>query len=144
MPETSKKKLGEIDLKILDARLNGFSFCQLNNKEVRNVTDQIMLKAAAICGTPTPETEFFAEIISNEIESYLKEFGFGELTLAEITLAFRLNTRYALKMPTGLEVEPVRFLGSCFNVDYLSNILTNYMVYRNSLDRRLQNYLEGY
>ncbi len=74
---------------------------------------------------------------------YLNEFGYGELTLQEIILAFRLNTHGGLRYPSGLEVERVPFSGVCFNVDFLAKVLANYMAFRNLLDRKFENFLDG-
>lgn len=137
-------RLTEIDRQIIAARLDGFSITQLDESTTRTTADQIMLQAAAIVGCPTPETEFFAEVLSNTMMSYLKKFGFGELTLAEIILAIELNTQAEFRFPSGLEVEKVSFFGVCFNIDFLSRILSNYMIFRNHLDRKLQNFIDGH
>jgi len=143
LPETGMR-LSEIEHQIIACRLSGISFCQLSEKDIRITTDKIILNAAAITGCPTPETEFFAEILSEQIAIYIDQFGFGELTYDEIILAFRLNTKGGLRHPSGLEIERVDFFGSCFNVDYLSKILSNYMTVRNYLDRKFENFIDGY
>jgi hypothetical protein len=38
----------------------------------------------------------------------------------------------------------VEFRGNCFNVDFVSNVLSAYMSMRNSVDRKLQNQIDGY
>lgn len=143
LPETGIK-MTEIENQIIECRLAGLSFCQLDQKAIRVITDKIILNAAAITGCPTPETEFFAEILSEQISIYLEQFGFGELTYEEIILAFRLNTKGGLRHPSGLEIERIEFFGSCFNVDYLSRVLSNYMTLRNYLDRKFENFIDGY
>jgi len=144
MPETSRSKLTEVEIKILEARQDGFSFAQLDKAHVRLAADKIILKAAAICGCPTPETDFFAEILTTEIDDYINQFGFGELTVSEIILSMRLNTSHNLKKPPHLEVFAIAFSGACINVDFLSKMLGNYLIYRNSLDRKLQNFIDGH
>lgn len=106
--------------------------------------DKILLSGAAITGAPLPVTEFFANIISNEIYIHLTEFGRGELTLSEVLLAIRINSKGEIRMPSGSPMEQVMFYGNCFHVDFLSKILYNYMLLRNSLDRKFENYLDGY
>jgi hypothetical protein len=137
-------KFLEVELRIIESRLNGLSFCQLEGNNLRVATDQILLSGAAISGCPLPHTEGFAEILSNEIIEFVNEYGYGELTLEEILTALRLNARGGLKLPTGIEVEHVPFSGNCFNVVYLSKVLSNYKTFRDILERRLQNFIDGY
>jgi hypothetical protein len=144
LPETNGLRLTELERRIIDARLIGLSLNQLESTELKTSADQIMLQAAAITGCPFPQTDFFAGILANTMMDYLKDFGFGELTLEEIILAMKLNTKGGLRLPSGLEVDKVVFTGLCFNVDFLSKILSNYMVFRNSLDRKFENFIDGY
>jgi len=103
-----------------------------------------MLRGAAICGCSVPSTEFFAEIIAEELLTFISEFGYKELTFEEILLAMRMNAKGGFKFPTGLELEVVPFFGNCFNVDYFSKVILNYMTIRKFLDRKLQNIIDGY
>lgn len=137
-------RLTEIERRIVAARLDGFSVIQLDGAAARTTGDQIMLQAAAIVGCPTPQTDFFAEVLTTAMMNYLKDFGYGELTLSEIILAIQLNTQGGLRFPSGLEVEKVPFFGVCFNIDFLSRILSNYMIFRNHLDRKFENFIDGY
>lgn len=140
----AKLKLNEVEQKIIKSRLDGVSFCQLAEKEIRFTADKIILNAAAISGCPTPETDFFADILTNQIKEYINEFGFAELTVAEIILAFQLNTRGGLKNLTGLEIDKIHFAGNCFNIDFMASVLANYLAIRNHLDRKLENFIDGY
>lgn len=144
IPETSKVKLTDVEKQIISGRLDGLSICQLTDDEQKLVADEIILKAAYIVGCPTPLTDFYADGLSKEMIEYINQFGFGELTLSEIILALRLNTKGGLKFPTGVDIEKVIFAGTCFNVDFLSRVLSNYMALRNILDRKLENYIDGY
>lgn len=130
--------------KVIEARLTGLSFCQIEESKLRWHIDQIMLRGAAISGCIVPGTEFFAEIIGEELSEFILNFGYKDLTYAEILLALRINSKGGYKYPTGIELEPVVFFGNCFNVDYFSKVLSNYMAIRNMLDRKLQNVIDGY
>lgn len=144
MPETNGLRITEVEHRIIGARLNGLSLSQLDGDEIKTTADQIMLQAAAITGCPFPQTEFFASVLTDTMMDYLKEFGFGELTFDEIVLAMKLNTKGGLRLPTGLEIDKVAFTGTCFNIDFLSKMLSNYMVFRNNLDRKFENFIDGY
>lgn len=122
----------------------GLSFCQLEPNDVRVATDKILLKGAAICGCKLPQTEGFAEVISDEITIFILEHGYSQLTEEEIFLSLRINARGELKFPSGVEVEQVQFSGNSMNIDYLSKVLSNYMKLRNILDRKFQNHIDGY
>lgn len=135
--------LNEFENKIIKARLESVSFCQIEEEKVRWHIDQIMLKGAAISGCPLPNTEFFADVISEEIKAFILEFGYEELTYAEIILALRINSKGGLRYPSGIELEQVTFFGNCFNVDYFAKVLSNYMAIRNIMDRKFQNFIDG-
>lgn len=143
MPE-EKLKLTEAEKKIIKNRLTGLSFFQLPDEELRFTADKIILNAAAISGCSMPVTDFFADVLTSQINEYINGFGFRELTVGEIILAFQLNTKGGLRHPSGLEIEKVHFSGNCFNIDFLSGVLTNYLALRNHLDRKLENFIDGY
>lgn len=143
MPE-DKLKLTEAEKKIIKNRQIGLSFSQLPENELRFTADQIILNAAAISGCPTPLTDFFAEVLTSQMNEYINDFGFNELTVSEIVLAFQLNTKGGLRHPSGLEIDKVHFSGTCFNIDFMSGVLSNYMALRKHLDRKLENFLDGY
>lgn len=141
---TGLKKISEPEEKIFKGRLNGRSFCELAGNDLQASVDQIMLRGAAISGCNLPGTDFFAQIISQEIITFINEYGYSELTMAEILTAMRLNAKGGLRWPGGDYIEKVYFSGNCFNIDYLSKILSNYKSLRDYLDRRLQNLIDGY
>ena len=74
---------------------------------------------------------------------YILNYGYAELTYSEILLALRINSKGGYRFPTGIELEPVTFFGNCFNIDYFSKVISNYMAIRNLLDRKLQNIIDG-
>jgi hypothetical protein len=137
-------KINSVEDLILKSRLDGYSFCQLSKEKKRYATDNIMLRGAAISGCALPETEFFATYISEELEIFISDFGFEELTLSELLLALRLNSKNEMKYTSGDEITNVQFSGKCFNVDFFSKVLRNYMILRNNLDRKIQNHIDGY
>jgi len=137
-------KLTELEKLIIEARLDGQSFSLMDEVNQRHSCDQIMLKGAAISGCSLPQTDFFAEIISNQICEFIVKFGYGELTLNEIILALQMNAKIGLRYPSGAEVEQSVFIGNCFHVDFLGKVLYNYMSLRNLLDNKFKNVIDGY
>lgn len=135
-------KLTEAERKIIDSRLKGISFSNL--ELVDTLVDEMILRLVSICGCNLPNTDIFARFIADEISKFILEFGYSEYTMDEILLAFRLNARGGNKHPNGEEIERVPFFGNCLNVDYVARVLENYRTIRNLLDRKLQNKLDGY
>lgn len=94
-----------------------------------------MLKIASICGCALPNTEFFAQYIAEEIGIFVNDMGYGNLTVDEIVLAFRLNIAGEESIP---------FTGVCVNVDYIAKVLRAYFEKRQLLDGILKNKIDGY
>lgn len=103
-----------------------------------------MLRGAAISGCAVPGTEFFAEIIADELTELILNFGYGDLTYDELLLALRINAKGGYKHPSGVELEHIAFFGNCFSIDYYSKVLSNYMMIRTYVDRKLKNFIDGY
>lgn len=143
MPKTLQPK-NEIDKKILKARCSGLSFCELNEDDSRVATDKIMFTGAAASGSALPQTEFFAKFIADVLIDFINNFGYEELTLDEILLAIMINADGRTRTISGEHLEQIEFTGVCFNVGYISKILKNYKTLRDSLDRQLENKLNGY
>jgi hypothetical protein len=129
---------------IIACRLKGNSFIEMEENDRRIALDKIIVRTAAISGCPLPNTDFFADAICEEMYGFMIDFGYEELTLSEITFALRMNMKCGLKYPTGLEIETIAFSGHCFNVTFVSKVLSNYMSLRVLLDRKLQNHIDGY
>lgn len=129
-------------MQIIQARSNGTSFSQFDYSEAKTDIDKILLRGAGITGAPLPTTEFFADIISNEVFIFITEFGYKDYTLSEVLLALRINSKGGMMMPSGTRLVPTDFYGHCFHVDFLSKILHNYALLRGQLDRKLENYLD--
>ena len=136
------KTINNLERRVFDARLKGASFSEIENPKWN--IDQIIIRGAAICGCAVPATEFFADIISEEITRFILDFGYGQLTYEEILLAMRMNAKGDYHYIIGLEIEPVTFFGTSFNVEYFGKLLRNYKVVRNQLDRKLMNHIDGY
>jgi hypothetical protein len=138
------KKKNKFDELISNARNSGLSFSEMNELETRVAIDQIMFKGAAICGCPLPQTELFAKYIAEEIKNYILDFGYSELTLDEIVLAFRINIGHRIKNSLGDDLICVDFYGHAINVSFIGKVLANYLVIRKSLDSRILTLLDGY
>lgn len=106
--------------------------------------DKLILNCAGITGSGLPQTDFFADIITEQVQTYLMDYGYEILTYAEVMFAMNANEKRNLRLPSGLELEYVTFTGNHFNVAFLAKILNNYLILRTNLDRRLQNLIDGF
>lgn len=139
-----KFRLNDVQKKILDARQLGLAISQEDEVTTKFWINEIMLSGAALSGCQLPTTDFFADKIVEEMKISFLDFGYSEYTFREILLAMRLNTKIGIKYPSGDVIEPVTFVGNCFNIAFLSRILYNYSVLRNNLDSIIFNFLDGY
>jgi hypothetical protein len=137
-------KLSKIENLILDARLDGISFCELNDTDLRIATDKIILNCSAIVGCEMPYTELFANVLSEQIITFLMDFGYSSYTLSEIMLSMRINCTQRFMISDVVDIEEIMFVGRCVNVNFISKVLKNYALLRNSLDRKLQNFIDGH
>lgn len=144
LQELQHPKLNEIEKLIIEARINGLSFCQIDDTSIKCGVDDLFIKTAAVTGCSLPQTEFFAAAITDELTVFLNDFGYGDLTFEEMYLAIRMNTKVGLKYPSGVDVDQVEFSGNTFNLQWFSKILSNYMVFRGIVDSKFRNKIDGY
>ena len=131
--------------KIIHNRQAGNPFSELSGIQRSSFLDQIIARVTASTGCDLPQTDFFASILSEEMAGMLVDFEYDKLTLSEIIYAVRINSNPSeLKLPSGIELAPVIFTGRSANTYFVSKVIGNYMILRNILDRKLQNYLDGY
>ncbi len=111
---------------------------------LRVATDEMIVKGAAIYGCDMPQTDFFASKLSDEIVTFIAEFGYENLTTREVLLALRMNAQGEQKNTLGETLPQIDFFGNFIHVSFLAKILNNYMVIRNNLERKFQNHIDGY
>ncbi len=133
-----------VENKIIKARLVGKSFSQMADNEIKSCVDQMILNCSAIVGCGLPQTDYFADIITDAVKTHIIDYGYDTLTNAEIMLAMNLNEKRGIRLVSGLDLEPVVFTGNHFNVSYLSKVVQNYLIIRGQLDRKLQNLIDGF
>jgi|GEM_PF-1765924 hypothetical protein len=140
--------MGSLDLTntekiIIKSRQGGKPFSDLHGNDRYHFLDQVIARIAASTGCDLPQSDFFAKIIGEELDGVMVDFGYDKLTLSEVIFAIRLNSNHAaMKIPS--EIEPIKFTGRIVNSYFLSNVLSNYMMLRAMLDRKLQNFLDGH
>lgn len=98
--------------------------------EVNAAATGIIFKVSVICGCQLPTHDAHINALEAEFLIFLHEFGYFNLTVEEILLAFRLNAAYKLS-------ERVEIYGAIFNIDYAGKVLRLYLSERQTLDSKL-------
>jgi len=129
---------------VIDARLEGKAFSEMTENETRVAIDQIILRCSADVGCDLPFTDMFANVLSEQIILFIDNCGYLNYTLKEILLSLQINLMHPLPSYLAVEVDEVKFSGRCVNVSFMSKTLNNYKAIRNQLDRKLQNFIDGY
>lgn len=130
---------------IIKSRQASKPFFDLSGNDRQYFLDQIIARVAAGAGCDLPQSDFFAKIVSEELDGMITDFGYDRFTLSEVVFAIRLNSNpAAMRVPSGLELEQVVFTGRTVNSYFLSKVLSNYATLRHCLDRKLENYIDGY
>ena len=129
---------------MIDARLEGKAFSEMTENETRVAIDQIILRCSADVGCDLPFTDMFANVLSEQIILFIDNCGYLNYTLKEILLSLQINLMHPLPSYLAVEVDEVKFSGRCVNVSFMSKTLNNYKAIRNQLDRKLQNFIDGY
>jgi hypothetical protein len=131
-----------VNSKILKSRLVGLSVSQLDAEVLKTEIDSVVVRVCSIYGIELPRTDMLADVIAKEFLSLILDFGYEDLTIDEIILAFQLNT-VGVKFPSGFDLEIIPFTGVTFNISFAAKILGNYMQVRKIMDGTFRNYLEG-
>lgn len=142
----SKVKLKLIETLIIDIRgdQDAISFCEMTADERQIAWDNILFNGTAFTGCLVPTSDILASKISNQISNYIFSFGYKDYTAEEVNLALQLNAHNNFEELSMLDLKVVEFAGSHFNLNYLASVLGNYKKIRDFIDRKFQNFLDGY
>ncbi len=117
--------------RILDARKVGYAMLDMSEKESATAATGIIFKVSVICGCQLPTNDHHINALESEFLIFLNEFGYGNLTVEEILLAFRMNSTFKLR-------DKIEIYGAIFNIDYAAKVLRLYIEERYRLDRKAQ------
>ncbi len=120
------------------------SISQIEVADLTEILGDVLINISVITGHKAPANELYLELLIEELKVYLYEYGFDNLTIQEIILAFRLNCKCNFRYPSGDYAEPVSIFGEYISVDYVSRVLHTYLTFRNILDSNLKNIIDGY
>jgi hypothetical protein len=142
--DQSAVKLTEIDKKIIKSRLIGDPIGEWDVKELEVSYSNLLIKISCISGISLPKGEIMANYLIGQLDSFLIEFNYGGLTEDEILLAFKFNCGNYLRNSGGDYLDLIPLFGECISVDYISKVLYNYSQIRWQLERKLENFIDGY
>lgn len=138
------KNPSKVEVKIYESRITGVSLTQHIEDTLNHCLTAIIFDISVISGHSLPKQDWMLKSLVKELEVYLLEFGYENLTIAEIILAFRLNCMCKLKYPSGSEVVHTEIFGEHISVDYISRVLNTYFSLRSIFDGQLKNVVNGY
>lgn len=138
-------KQTEVEKRIFNLRVSDdLSLWEIDKKLLIKQFDELLVRASAITGVSLQKQPLFFDLFKDELITYLLDFGYESLTLAEILYAFKLNTMVYVKYASGMEVPKVDLFGEFISVDYVSRLLYTYKILRDTLDSKVRNSIEGY
>lgn len=66
------------------------------------------------------------------------------MNLSEYHLALQINANASLKIPSGVDGEQVNPTTTGISIKFLGDVIAFYVQFRNALDRKLQNAIDGF
>ncbi len=125
------KDLPADELRIIDARSQGYSLSEYNEEEFEAVMTGIIFNISVICGCQLPTHEAHINALEKEFKIFLRQNHYTQLTAEEVLTAFRMNANGQLE-------EYVKTFGAIFNIDFAGSVLSQYFNKRFSLDYKLE------
>lgn len=139
------KKLVPIQKKIIESRCKSLPRIEdLSKDNLEYFGDKLLFKLSALFGFSIPHMDVQARSISRELIDFIFDFGYSHYNEDEVELALKLNLKTGLYIPEPVEIETATSNRSLPNVDFFSKVLFNYAALRNSLDKRIQNVIDGH
>lgn len=136
--------LTELEKKIISARCASQSLSSMDKIGLKNGFKSIISSCISIYGFfPINNADQF-ESLTSESVSFFMSMDFDHLNFHEYHLALQLNAKGNLKFPTGVEAESVKASTTGVNVKFISDVMCLYLQFRNILDRKLQNSIDGF
>lgn len=135
--------LDKFENAIVNARMSGLAVAETSPKELNILADVTIFKISAISGFSLPASDKFADVLNQEFLLLLLDYGFDKLTFEEIITAFRFNARGGYRLSSGDFVQQVTPYSTYFSINYAAKVLENYISFRNRLDYKIINFIQG-
>lgn len=141
-PVSAEKNLGGAELRCLQARqIGGISVGEFDDeKKLFSEIEKLIFEVGVMVGADPVEDEAVKSKLVTQFIFFLKSFGFADLNVKEILLAFYLNL-VCYKFPSGYEISKVELKRKKFNLDYASEVLKNYLSIRKIVDGKVEKFL---
>ncbi len=139
-----RTKFRLIDNLIFDKRCLDKNSIEDNTfEENKNEAIALIIKSCSVNGFKPIPTDLFLDNLCNTIIEFLLDFKYGELLWDEINLALVMNTHNELKYPSGEDYDQVQPNGNYFSLQFLTKVLSRYMIFRNNLDEMIKKMFDG-
>ena len=138
-------KLNELEMQIVKQRIEQTdSIAELQADVFKPALFKTVVAISHISGGALPKSEAFLDMFIDELYIFLLEYGYGSFAITEIILAFRININTKLRQPSGITLDRVELKTNELSIEYISDILHQYSIFRNSIDRKFENFIDGY
>jgi len=124
------------ELAAYEAKNTGLQFVNLNEKQQLVSLSTMILEISVISGCPIPSNQVQFKMFESELMKYFKENeSFANLTFDEVITAFRFNTLDKFW-------EKVKHWQNPINLEYIGEVLTNWLAYSSKIRIKAENDLE--
>lgn len=138
-------RLNELEQKIVKQRIQQTdSISELSSDATKTALFKTVVAIAHVSGGALPKSEAFLDMFIDELYTFLVEYGYGHFAITELILAFRININTTLRQPSGMTLPKVELKTNQLSIEYISDVLSIYSIFRNSIDRKLENLIDGY
>ena len=141
----NEPKLKPLHREILLCRTNSTqSFSQTVKDTISDCLEDLVLRICAISGIGYPLTEKQFDYFIEELIILLDSPKYNNLSIPEIILAFRINSRSGVKYVSGEEIPRIEIFGTSISVDYIERVLNNYFGLRTGIENEVKCLIDGY
>lgn len=134
------KNITPQELMIIQARIDDKSFFSFDNGAKDIMISSLIVRICAMVGCNIPPDDYL-DVLEEMLLDFLSSFELDVLSYQEMILAFKIN---AIGYSGELEIDQIKFTGRNLGVEYIANVLKNYMKQRNLLEGKMRNCIDGY
>jgi len=117
---------------------------QMDDEDLEMNLNEFTERVGLLTGIAMPSSEKFLKLFIEELTILLKLPKFNNLCVEELLLAARMSIEGGVRFVNGDYMDRVELLGSSISVDYVAQILNQYLILRNGLDGMIKNIVDGH
>lgn len=116
----------------------------MDDEDLEMNLNDFIERLGLLTGIAMPSNEKFLSLLVEELVILLRLPKFSNLCVKELTLAARMSIDGSVRFLNGDCMARVEMFGANISVDYISQILAQYLIARNELDALIKNITDGY